>query len=196
MPTPESPMTQQQALELLQELRTRLADVERVIAPKSVRCRLPTTSITVLVFTANGVDAAIRVECVQEVVSYALLTPLPESPGWIAGVLDLGGQTVCVIDVAARLSGQTHLPSVDDFIIICRIEDRLVGLVVESLRDVATFPPEAVVPPPPDAPSAPYLIATIRGTDAPILLLGLEQLLHVAEFQRDTEDLWDRTLPC
>lgn len=196
MPTPESSMTPQQALELLQELRARLAAVERVIAPKLVRFKLPATSITVLVFTVNGADAAICVECVQEVVSYAQLTPLPESPGWIAGVLDLGGQTVCVIDVAARLLAQTHVPRLDDFIIICRIEDRPVGLVVESLRNVATFAPEAVVPPPSDAPSAPYLIATIRGADAPILLLGLEQLLHVTEFQRDMEEPWERTLPC
>lgn len=188
MSSSETSTTHQQALELLQELRIRLAAVERMVAPAAVTYVRPTVDLTVVVVTVNGFDAAISVDCVEEVVPYALLTPIPESPGWVAGILNLGGTTICVLDVAARLTGTVHRPRVEDFIVICRIEGRLIGLCVERVRDVRSFPPDAVAPPPADAVAGPYVIATIRGTESTLLLFSVEQLARVAELPPMTEE--------
>lgn len=196
MSSSEASTTHQQALELLQELRVRLAAVERMVAAAPLVYAKPATDLTVLVVTVDGVDAAIAVDCVEEVVPYAWLTPVPESPGWIAGILDLGGKTICVLDVAARLSGKAHRPRVDDFIVICRVDSRLIGLCVERVRDVKTFPPEAVAPPPTDATAGPYLIATIRGTESTLLLFSVDQLVRVAELPPITEDIWQPNSNC
>lgn len=195
MPSSET-STHQQALELLQELRARLAAVERMVAPAPINYARPTVDLTVVIVTVNGSDAAISVDCVEEVVPYAWLTPIPESPGWVAGILDLGGKTICVLDVAARLAGKTHCPRVDDFIVICRVDSRLIGLCVERVRDVKSFPPEAVAPPPADAVAGPYLIATIRGPESTLLLFSVEQLVRVAELPPITEEIWQPTSTC
>lgn len=196
MSSSETSTTQQQALELLQELRVRLAAVERMVAPPPIDYVHPSEDLTVLIVRVNGFDAAISVRCVEEVVPYALLTPIPESPGWVAGILDLGGRTISVLDVAARLSGRTHCPRVDDFIVVCRVESRLIGLCVEQVRDVISFPPEAITPPPTDAVAGPYLIATIRSAESPILLFSVEQLVRVAELPPITEEAWQPSSTC
>lgn len=172
----------EQAMGMLDELRARLAMLERLVAPKPAPYALAAQGeITVLLLRVHGMDAAIPLQSVQEVVPYAWLTPIPQAPPWVAGVLDLGGAMVCVLDVGARATGGVHSPRVEDFIVICQIDRRLVGLCVSAVMDVVSFPASAVATPPSDVPYAPYLLGTISRGASPILLLSVELLLHGSE---------------
>jgi purine-binding chemotaxis protein CheW len=57
---------------------------------------------------AVGTDVlAVPIEDVREILQVARMTPLPRTPGFIRGVMNLRGAVVPVIDLAARL-GQGH----------------------------------------------------------------------------------------
>ena len=136
--------------------------------------------LTALVVDVHEMTAAIPIASVVEVVPYAWLTPLPEAPTWVAGVLDLGGRMIGVLDIGARVRGGAHHPRVEDFIVICRVQQRQVGLCVNAVRNVATFPRQAVAPPPADVPFAPYLLGTISHSGSSLLLFGVELLWHAS----------------
>ncbi len=183
----DSPSTHQEALVMLQELRARLAVVERLVAPRPAAVAGPTGDVTVLAVRVRDADAAIPLASVQEVVPYAWLTPVPEAPPWVAGLLDLGGKMICVLDVGARIGGEPHRPRAADFIVICQVEERWIGLCVGAVRDVVTFPSRSVAPPPSDVPYASYLVGTISHGGSPILLLSVELLLRCSDLPTISE---------
>jgi purine-binding chemotaxis protein CheW len=180
--------TLEQALQLLNELRARLAMVENLVAPKpSVQGFTDQGELKVLLVQVKRMEAALPLQSIQEVVPYAWLTRIPEAPAWVAGLLDLGGQMICVLDVAARATGEAHTPRVEDFIVVCQLDQRAVGLCVNAVRDVVSFPASAVAPPPRDVPYAPYLLGSISHGASPILLLSAELLLHGSELSTRAE---------
>jgi chemotaxis signal transduction protein len=181
MSQPKATDTEEQAISIVEELRRRLTEVERLLARRIASPELPKQDFTVLLVEVSGTAAAIPLEAVCEVVSYAWLTPIPEAPQWAAGVLELGGQAIYVVDVAARIFGGSHCPRVDDFIVICQLRDRQVGLCVNGLRGVETFASSAASPVSADVPAASYLIGTISCRGSPVLLIGLELLLRASE---------------
>jgi purine-binding chemotaxis protein CheW len=180
MSGPETPPSHQQALILLAELRARLAAVERLVTPQPAVLPTVQGDVPALVVEVGEMAAALPIASVAEVVPYAWLTPIPEAPVWVAGVLDLGGRMVGVLDVGARVRGEAHRPRAEDFIVLGRVEERQVGLCVNAVRQVATFPAGAVAPPPVDVPFAPYLLGTISHLGSSILLFGVELLWHAS----------------
>jgi purine-binding chemotaxis protein CheW len=117
---------------------------------------------------------------VVEVVMMAKLTPMPESPEWVAGLLNCRGQTIPVIDVLARLTRAAHRPSLSDVVVICSVAGRRFGLIVQEILSVDTVPPRSVQPPSPETEHAPYLLGVIQLAQQMILLFSVAALLDVA----------------
>lgn len=184
----EASSSHEQALILLAELRSRLAAVERLVAPESAALPIVSGELSALIVDVGEMAAALPIASVAEVVPYAWLTPIPEAPAWVAGVLDLGGRMVGVLDVHARVWGGRHRPRSEDFIVIGRVGDRQVGLCVNAVRHVASFPAEAVAAPPADVPFAPYLLGTISASGSSILLFGVELLWRASAMPAVPED--------
>jgi purine-binding chemotaxis protein CheW len=89
-----------------------------------------------VVVRVGGHAYGIPVPAVLEVTRMAALTPLPDMPPWTAGVLDLRGAHVPVVDLAARLGRAALTPLVDRRIVIANPADP-VGLVVDEVIGVA-----------------------------------------------------------
>lgn len=60
-------------------------------------------ALTVLAFTLAAHQFAVRVEAVLEIIEEPPLMPLPSSPPWMLGLVDIRGSTVPVVDLGARL---------------------------------------------------------------------------------------------
>ncbi|HSA54159.1 MAG TPA: chemotaxis protein CheW [Gemmatimonadaceae bacterium] len=80
-----------------------------------------------------GVESA----AVREIVAGALVTRLPGAPAHIRGVMNLRGQLVTVLDLVQRLTG-APAPRTDGSTIVVQSGERLLGLVVDDVRDVQT----------------------------------------------------------
>jgi purine-binding chemotaxis protein CheW len=92
-----------------------------------------------------GQEYAIPAENVREVFRFAAVLPLPDSPPWVLGVIDVRGRVVPVVDGRRRLG----LPERTDWLraVIVLIEHgQESGLVVDDARDMVRITAAAIEP--------------------------------------------------
>lgn len=89
-----------------------------------------------LTFTLAGEEYGIVAFKVQEIKGWEKVTPIPNSPAYVRGVLNLRGLIVPIIDLRLRF----NLPEIDytpvTAIVVVNVGGRLAGLVVDSVSDV------------------------------------------------------------
>src|SRR6056297_1463875 len=69
-------------------------------------------SLTALSFVLGGQVFAVDVHHVREIVDLADIAPLPNAPHDVLGITDLRGQSIVIVDLAARLG--TRAEPADD----------------------------------------------------------------------------------
>ena len=63
-------------------------------------------------------------------------TPLPRSPGYMKGVINLRGTVLPIVDLGARFGLKTSEPTARHVIMVANIGGRTVGLLVEGVSDI------------------------------------------------------------
>lgn len=106
---------------------------------------------------------------VREVVPAAAPAPLAGSPPWVMGTIPYGSRTVPVVDLRLRLGGAATTLSPDHLIVVLDSPAWL-GLLVTGVGRVLEVHSEELTSPPPDVPSARFLIAAHRLEDGDTLL--------------------------
>lgn len=106
-----------------------------------------------LQFILNGENYAFDVLKTKEVLSYTRITPLPGSIEAFAGVINLRGSIIPIMDLRQRL-GLSGSGSVETaYIIVLEIgmktELYIVGALVDSVRNVCRFDASELEQPPP-----------------------------------------------
>lgn len=89
---------------------------------------------------------ALPVESVVEVLRMVAVTPLPEAPAWIAGVLNLRGQGVVVMDLRRRLGLPIHGPDLNSHIVVVEANGEPLGLIADEVVEVLALPRDALKP--------------------------------------------------
>ncbi len=89
-----------------------------------------------VIFVLASEEFACNIADVREVLKMIRVTPLPRSLDFVEGVINLRGEVIPVIDLRKRF----NLPAVDrtdeSRIIIVEVEERMVGLTVDSVSEV------------------------------------------------------------
>ncbi|MFI5248955.1 MAG: chemotaxis protein CheW [Gemmatimonadales bacterium] len=88
-----------------------------------------------LVFTAAGRTCACELSGVREIIPNRRATTLPGAPSFVTGLINLRGSIVTVLDLSARLGGPA-VPAERGSIILVDAVSKVVGIVVDELRDV------------------------------------------------------------
>lgn len=98
-----------------------------------------------LTFMVMGEEYGIDILRVQEIRGFSKITPIPQAPRYVRGVLNLRGTVVPIVDLRLRL-GMTEA-DYDQFtvIVVVNICSKTVGLVVDAVSDVVTISEEEVV---------------------------------------------------
>lgn len=100
-----------------------------------------------LVFEIDASDYAIPVERVREIVRLRPLTRLPHTPDWLLGVVTLRGEVVEVVDLRSRLGVERIEPARSSRIVVLHGDgDRVTGVLVDGVTEVARVPEESIVP--------------------------------------------------
>lgn len=105
-----------------------------------------------LTFKASGTSYAMSIVSTKEIIEYRPVTPLAAMPEFMRGVIHLGGATVPVVDLSARLGLSSSKPGKRACIVIVEIqhEDAVfdVGVVVHGVSDVLELNGADLLPPP------------------------------------------------
>ncbi|MCR4346005.1 MAG: chemotaxis protein CheW [Sulfuricaulis sp.] len=89
-----------------------------------------------LTFRLHGQDYGITILKIQEIKGWDKITPIPNSPVYVKGVLNLRGVIVPVIDLRLRFGLPEAERDVFTVIIVANVNGRLAGIVVDAVSDV------------------------------------------------------------
>jgi len=89
-----------------------------------------------LTFRLDGQEYGIAILKVQEITGWDRITPIPNSPNYVKGVLNLRGVIVPVIDLRLRFGLTEVQRDIFTVIIVVNIGGRLAGIVVDAVSDV------------------------------------------------------------
>ena len=90
---------------------------------------------------AGGQGFCIEITQIREIRRWSPVTILPHSPLYVLGVINLRGAVIPIVDLAAKLGFEAITPTERHVIIITAIEDRIVGLLVESVSEILGVDP-------------------------------------------------------
>lgn len=113
-------------------------------------------SVLHVVFRVGDAEYAVAAADVLQMESYGGATHVPGTPDWVAGVVQIRGQVVPVVDLRARLGLPRAAPALDQRVVVLQVAGRAVGLLVDAAREVLRIAPEQVRP-------APGLVAAREG---------------------------------
>lgn len=102
----------------------------------------------ILVFSLASEELGLDISCVREVLRPQEIYPLPKTPHFIEGVINLRGHIVALIDLRKRLNAKQIEDEPNKRIIVCRVNKSIVGLTVNSLREIITLSKEDIKPTP------------------------------------------------
>jgi purine-binding chemotaxis protein CheW len=99
-------------------------------------------------FDVNGQTYAVNVGSVREIRGWTPATPLPQSPEYMCGIVNLRGNMLPIIDLASRLGFARTQPSARHAIVVIQVREQLIGLLVETVSELLTVAHDAVQPAP------------------------------------------------
>jgi purine-binding chemotaxis protein CheW len=132
-------------------------------------------------FTIGDDQYGVDIMAVREIKGWSEITHLPKQPEYVRGVLNLRGVMVPIIDLRCRFGqGLTEATPVH-VVIIVQIEQRLVGLLGDSVSDIVTVDSAQIQAVPRVAQSTriDFLAGLVTIEGAMIALIDLPNLLAV-----------------
>lgn len=85
---------------------------------------------------------------VKEVITQPEVTPIPKSPAYVCGLINLRGLVLTVIDLRKKLGIQPSADTSQTAVIIFDLEDRMIGVVVDSIQKVLNVSEDCIKPVP------------------------------------------------
>jgi purine-binding chemotaxis protein CheW len=87
-------------------------------------------------FRIGEQEFCVDIMAVREIRGWTPATPVPHSPRFVRGVINLRGAVLPVIDLADRLGLGTAVETARHVIIVVQIGSRIVGLLVDAVCDI------------------------------------------------------------
>jgi len=129
------------------------------------------------------------ISLVREIVRVPEITPVPNAPEHIEGVINLRGRIIAVLDLSKRFGEAAIERNSKSRIVVVEMEERLVGLLVNSASEVLRIAPSEIVPPQSVFPNEDmnYVTGVGKLHDRLIILLDLSRILQRADLRAINE---------
>ncbi len=101
-----------------------------------------------LTFTLGKEDYGIEIKYVTEIIGIQPITQVPELPDYLKGIINLRGKIIPVMDVRLRFRKEPLDYTDRTCIIVIDINDTSIGLIVDTVSEVASIDDEDIMPPP------------------------------------------------
>lgn len=138
-----------------------------------------------LVFTLGNEEYGIEILKVQEIRGYDRVTRIANSPDFIAGITNLRGVIVPIIDLRIKFQLESAEINEQTVTIVLNLRERVVGIVVDGVSDVLSLSAEQIKPAPDFTAtlSTQYLLGLGSLDDRMLILVDIEKLLNSDEME-------------
>lgn len=137
--------------------------------------------LDLVLFETSQRRLALLASVVQEVVRAVAVSPLPQAPDIIEGVINLRGTAVPVIDIRPRFQFPASLLTPEQHLIVARAGSRVVALRVDHVIGLVQVPAAAVQAPEQVVPGNRHIAGIARLADGVVVIQDLAQFLSLEE---------------
>ena len=109
------------------------------------------------------------------------VTPLPDAPAIVAGVVNVGGRVLPVVDLRKRFGLPEREISLSDQLIVARTPRRTVALIVDAVSDVVECSEQEISVAASIIPGATIVEGVARLKDGMVVIQDLDRLLSLEE---------------
>ena len=145
--------------------------------------------LQVVGFRICGETYGVRISAVREIVRVPEITSVPNAPELIEGVINLRGKIIPVMDLRKRFGQAEITQDKKNRILVVELDNRLLGLIVNSASEVLKIPPSEI-----EAPASiltdgetGYVTGVGKLRGRLIILLDIARLLQRPDFKRIEE---------
>jgi len=142
-----------------------------------------------LTFILADEEYGVDILRVQEIKGWDSVTPIPNTPSYIKGVINLRGTIVPIIDLRQRFKMDSVEYGPMTVVIVLKIEcqdrDRIMGIVVDAVSDVYDVPEEEMKPAPDfgDIVDIEFISGLATVDEKMIIVLDIDHLLSGDELK-------------
>lgn len=102
----------------------------------------------ILVFSLQNEELGLDIEHVREVLKPLEIHPLVQAPDFIAGVVKVRNHIIAVMDLRKKFKLEEAKERTKMRVIVCKIKGFITGLIVDSVSEVLSVPPDDIQPTP------------------------------------------------
>jgi purine-binding chemotaxis protein CheW len=137
-----------------------------------------------LSFVLGGEEYGVEILRVQEIKGWDNVTPIPNTPDYLCGVLNLRGTIVPVVDLRIRFDMERKKYTPTTVVIVLKVEGvtmRTVGIVVDAVSDAHNVTQDMIRPTPDFGTNVDtkFIKGLVPIENNMMMLLNIDQLLSV-----------------
>ncbi|MFH1769741.1 MAG: chemotaxis protein CheW [Parcubacteria group bacterium] len=139
-----------------------------------------------IVFRLGEDEFGVRIEEVREIIKAGIITPIPDSPRFIKGIINIRGEVIITIDLRERFFLSPPRDPDELHIVVTREAKNPFGLLVDEVTEVMRLPESNIK----DTPGLvtkiheEYVVGVVVHENRLIILLDLKQVLSEDELVR------------
>jgi len=157
-------------------------------------------SVDMLYFHIGDIRFCVHLSRISSVLPLVALQPLPDAPDYLAGLMNMHGTSVPVVDLVYRLNLPDKRPyKVNACIILCQIKEREVGFIADDVDHIGPVDQQMVQLQTLFNGDRPPLLGMVESTQGMAAWLALDTILgfdfslpdgHIAEDYHDLLSLF------
>ena len=146
----------------------------------------PNSTHQFLTFALGQEEYGVEILKIQEIKGYSAVTPLPNAPAYVKGVLNLRGTIVPIVDLRQKFGMPEEAYTKFTVIVVVQVQGKTLGFVVDAVSDVLTVRGDAIQPTPDlhgqlDTTFLTGLAPTGEHGEKLVILLDIDKVLTASE---------------
>ena len=136
-----------------------------------------------LTFALGQEEYGVEILKIQEIKGFSAITPLPNAPAYIRGVLNLRGTIVPIVDLRKKFGMPEEAYTKFTVIVVVQVQGKIMGFIVDGVSDVLNVT-GADIQPTPDLHGqvdTSFLNGLAKAGEKLVILLDIDKVLTAGE---------------
>ena len=144
-------------------------------------------TISLVTFKISNETYAIDIMEVNEIVKLTEITPIPNAPDFVDGIITLRGQIIPIVDLNKRFNFVPRTYTEEDelfrAIVIIRVHDMTIGILIDQVNRVIPIDRNQIQPPPQmvSGVGAEFISGVVKQNDNLFVILDVQKLFSKKE---------------
>ena len=144
-------------------------------------------TISLVTFKISNETYAIDIMEVNEIVKLTEITPIPNAPDFVDGIITLRGQIIPIVDLNKRFNFAPRTYTDEDelfrAIVIIRVQDMTIGILIDQVNRVIPIDRNQIQPPPQmvSGVGAEFISGVVKQNDNLFVILDIQKLFSKKE---------------